>query len=183
MTRRNPGLPAVEDVYETCDELRDIVIAAEVCLLTGVDNEVIDSLADALGPLAVAGTAALRKTYLSIGAIEECPPEVEPLLAAAVALTMAITAEKVSTEFAEDVTDSSRTAAAVLLCDDEVKTSRAEAIADAALRALLDHDMAKALEQIRNDPICRSYLRDLPQAPFGTKLLTEMGPEGEPPDH
>lgn len=183
MTRRNPGLPAVEDVYETCDELRDIAIAAEVCLLTGVDNEVIDSLADALAPMVVAGNAALRKTYLSIGAIEECPPEVGPLLAAAVALTMAITAEKVSTGFAEDVTDSSRTAAAVLLCDDVVMTPRAEAVADAALRALLDHDMTKALEQIRNDPICRSYLRDLHKAPFGTRLLQEIRLEGEPPDH
>ena len=181
MTRLNPGLSAVEDVFETCDELRDIAIAAEVCLLTGVNTEAVDSLADGLGSMVIAGKGALRKTYLSIGAIKGCPPEVEPLLGAAVALTMAAAAEKSSTELAGEVLDSSRTAAAVMLCDD-VMTPGCEAVADAALDALVDQDLAKALAEIRNDPMCRSYLRDIPRDFFGSRLLGDSGPEGEPPD-
>ena len=178
MTRLNPGLSAVEDILETCDDLRYVIAAADGCLLTGVHDEALEALADALGSMVVTGRAAVRKTYLSVGAIEGCPPEVEPLLAAAAALNLAAAAEKASTDLAEAAADSFRAAAELILRDD-VMAPRFAAVAEAALDA---PDVPKALQVIKNDPICRSYLRDLPKAPFGTRLLAEMEPEGEPPD-
>ena len=178
MTRLDPGLNAIEDVLETCEDLRYFIAAADACLLTGVHDDALEEMASVLGSMVVAGREAVRKAYLRIATIEGAPPEVEPLLAAAVALHLAVAAEKASTDLSEAAAESFKAAAELILRGD-VMTPRFAAVAEAALDA---PDVAEALQEIRNDPICRGYLRDLPQAPFGTRILAAMGPEGEPPD-